>query len=372
MAEAALEIWEEAPRGVAGDVRILALDGLTRLRAAVAGRMAAPPINRLIGLMPIEAHPGAATFRVPATPWLATPAGFFGAGSMALAADAALASAIMTTQAAGWMVTTSDLSLNFLRPVCVRSGAIVARARLIYAGRSLGLAEALVEDGDGRVLGHATTRCFLLDTGVRDDGAGVPDAQPPAPGAEALGADPYLRPVRGAAVPDAVWAERSGLEVIQGILSGELPAPPVWRLFGLRFVSAEAGRMQAEFPATGWLAGPSGAAYGGALAHYVDLTLSLAVQTTLPPSTVYSPLDLKVDFLRPIVPDGNTLQIDARVLHSGRSLAVASAEVFTPEGKRAVVAMGSTLIVRGRTWSLDRPVVADDEAATASAEDRDG
>ena len=63
MAEAIVEIWEEAPRGVAGDVRILALDGLTRMRAAVAGRMAAPPINRLIGLTPIEAHPGAATFR---------------------------------------------------------------------------------------------------------------------------------------------------------------------------------------------------------------------------------------------------------------------------------------------------------------------
>ncbi|TMB23761.1 MAG: PaaI family thioesterase [Deltaproteobacteria bacterium] len=372
MAEAISEIWEEAPRGVAGDVRILALDGLTRMRAAVAGRMAAPPINRLTGLMPIEAHPGSATFRVPATPWLATPAGFFGAGSMALAADAALASAIMTTQAAGWTLTTSDLSLNFLRPVCVRSGAIVARARIMYARRSLGLAEALVEDGHGRVLGHATTRCFLLDTGVRDGGAGATDAQPLATGAEELSADPYLRPVRGAAVPDAVWNERSGLEVIQGILSGELPAPPVSRLFGLRLVGAEAGRMQTEFPATGWLAGPGGAAYGGALAHHVDLALSLAVQTTLPPATVYSPLDLKVDFLRPIVPDGSTVHIDARVLHSGRSLAVASAEAFTAEGKRAVVAMGSMLIVRGRTWSLDRPVVPEDEAATGFAEDRDG
>jgi uncharacterized protein (TIGR00369 family) len=372
MAEAISEIWEEAPRGVAGDVTILALDGLTRMRAAVAGRMAAPPINRLIGLMPIEAHPGTATFRVPATPWLATPTGFFGAGSMALAADAALASAIMTTQAAGWMVTTSDLSLNFVRPVCVRSGAIVARARVSYAGRSLGLAEALVEGGDGRVLGHATTRCFLFDTGVRDGGAGATDATPRATGADELSVDPYLRPVRGTTVPDTVWAERSGLEVIQGIRSGELPAPPVSRLFGLRLVSAEAGRLQAEFPATGWLAGPGGAAYGGALAHHIDIALSLAVQTTLPPATVYSPLDLKVDFLRPIVPDGSTVHIEARVLHSGRSLAVASAEAFTAEGKRAVVAMGSTLIVHGRTWSLDRPVAADDEAATGLAEDHDG
>src|SRR5207247_6026305 len=112
------------------------------------------------------------------------------------------------------------------------------------------------------------------------------------------------------------------------------------RLSGCGLAGPEAGRMQTEFPATGWPAGPGGAAYGGALAHHVDLALSLAVQPTLPPATVYSPLDLKVDFLRPIVPDGSIVHIDARVLHSGRSLAVASAEAFTAEGKRAVVAMG--------------------------------
>jgi hypothetical protein len=51
---------------------------------------------------------------------------------------------------------------------------------------------------------------------------------------------------------------------------------------------------------------------------------------------------------------------------------VASAEAFTAGGKRAVVAMGSMLIVRGRTWSLDRPVVPEEEAARGFAEDREG
>src|SRR5262249_44195504 len=214
----------------------------------------------------------------------------------------------------------------------------------------------------------ATTRCFLFDTGVRD--GGTTDLPPPATEADEPTCDPHLRPVRGGPVPDAVWAERSGLEGIEGFRNGDLPVPPVSHFSGLRIVGAEAGRIRLEFPATGWLAGPGGNAYGGALAHHVEVALSLAVQTTLPAATVYSPLDLKVDFLRPIVPDGSIVHIDARVVHAGRSLALTTAEAFTAEGKRAVVAMSSTLIVHERTWALDRPTAADEEAATAAAEHR--
>jgi len=129
----------------------------------------------------------------------------------------------------------------FLRPICASNAAVVARARVNYAGRSLGLAEALVQDGHGRVLGHATTRCFLFDSGVRDGGA--TDVAPPGRDVDEPTCDPYLRPVRGGPVPDVVWAERSRLEVIEGFRNRELPVPPVSHFFGLRVLSAEAGRI---------------------------------------------------------------------------------------------------------------------------------
>jgi len=129
----------------------------------------------------------------------------------------------------------------FLRPICASNAAVVARARVNYAGRSLGLAEALVQDGHGRVLGHATTRCFLFDSGVRDGGA--TDVAPPGRDVDEPTCDPYLRPVRGGPVPDVVWAERSRLEVIEGFRNRELPVLPVSHFFGLRVLSAEAGRI---------------------------------------------------------------------------------------------------------------------------------
>lgn len=78
-----------------------------------------------------------------------------------MVADAALAGAVQVTLPPGAIVATSDLSFNFLRPVTVAGGQLIARARSIDVGRSLGLAEATIEDGQGRLIAHATTRCFI-------------------------------------------------------------------------------------------------------------------------------------------------------------------------------------------------------------------
>ena len=52
----------------------------------------------------------------------------------------------LTTLPPGTWLTTSEMSLHFLRPPSPESGAIITRARLIQAGRSQGLSEATLED----------------------------------------------------------------------------------------------------------------------------------------------------------------------------------------------------------------------------------
>jgi uncharacterized protein (TIGR00369 family) len=344
-------------RGSLADPSILGLNGLERMRASLRRMMAPPPIHHLTGMAPVDASPGACTFSQPATPWLQSAAGWFAAGAMALPADAALAGAIVTTLEPGRALTTSDLSLNFFRGASVASGRLVARARVVHVGRTVGLAESTIEDGDGRLLGFATTRCFLFDMVM-------PPPHPPAltpftPPAQET-PDPYLRPVVGSPVPQEEWSRRKGIEVIRDIVAGVLPQPPFGNLFGLRVVEFEDGSVTGVLPASGWLCNVAGMLYGGALALAVDAGLSLAVQTTLPADTIYSPLDLKVNFLRPVFPDGTDLVIKARVIHRGRSLAVASAEMLTAEGKRAAVALGSMLILPGRKWAAE--VVVEDEA----------
>jgi uncharacterized protein (TIGR00369 family) len=347
---------------------VLGLPGLDRMRAVLDGKLPPPPIHYLSGLSPVEAGPGTATFAMPATGWFLTPTGVFSPGVMAWVADAPLGSAISTGLAPGRILVTSDLSMNFLRPASPASERLVARARLIHAGRSLGLSEVTVEDGRGRLLGHGTSRCFLFD-------AMSPPPEPPRelswtpPRYETP--DPYQRPPAGDVLPQRVWDTMSGIEVMRSLIEGRLPPPPVYYLLGGRFVEASEGAAVFAAPATEWLASPARAVYGGAVAAIADIALAGAVQTTVPAGTAFSPLDLKVNFLRPVYPDGTDLTARAAVIHRGRSLAVASAEVASAEGKVVAVATGSTVVLPGRPWAVARPLVAEEEESVGRAAEAD-
>jgi uncharacterized protein (TIGR00369 family) len=109
--------------------------------------------------------------------------------------------------------------------------------------------------------------------------------------------------------------------------------PPVFRFFGLRGVAVSDGEMTIAMPASPWLSTALGVIYGGALALLADATITTATATTLPPGTAFSPLDLKVNFLRPVVPHPGELVARARVVHRGRTIAIVTARSSTPRGR---------------------------------------
>jgi len=135
-------------------------------------------------------------------------------------------------------------------------------------------------------------------------------------------------------------------------IAGELPPPPISQLTGIRLVEAEEGRVAFRMPASEWLASPTGMVQGGATAMAADVGLASAVLSTLPRSTAFAPLDLKTNFLRPVPRDGRDLTVDARVLHRGKSLAVAEAHVTNADGKLVMFASGTSQILPGRPASL--------------------
>ena len=161
------------------------------------------------------------------------------------------------------------------------------------------------------------------------------------------------QPLMGEVVPPEVWQEFSGLEVLQLIIARKLPRPPVSYLTGLRLVEASAGRAGFVLPASGWLANPAGPVEGGFIALLADAALQSAIVTTAPAGCVVASVDLKVNFLRPCFTDGQELVARGAVLHRGRSLVIASAEVFNAEGKRVALANGSALLLEGRSTLLE-------------------
>jgi uncharacterized protein (TIGR00369 family) len=316
------------------------------MRTFIRGGSTPPPTHYLTGLIPVEAGFGSSTFRMPVTPWLQTTVpGLISGGIIAFLADGPLGTAIMTVLPPLSFMTTSDLSLSFLRPATLESGTLVGRARLIHGGKSVALSEVNIEDGQGRHLAHGTSRGFLLT--VPD----APESQEREPTPIYATPDPYRRPVEGAPLPQEMWDRTSGLDMLRECVNRSVTAPPIYHLTGLHPTEAAEGSCTFALPASTWLASPAPVLYGGAIAMLADAATSGAVMSVMPAGASFATLDLKVNYLRPVLPDGGMMTARGTLVHRGRTMAVATAELFNDDGKRIALASSSAMLLPGRPWS---------------------
>lgn len=337
---------------------LFGLSGVDQLRLFIDRKLPAPPLTHLTGLVVEDAAEGMSTWSIPASAWWQTAAGVFAGGTLGFVADAALAGAVFTTLPTSMALLSSDLSINFLEPARPASERLVATGTVIHVGRRQGLSEARVEDARGTLLAHATSRCVVqpLPFDPPEPPSSFPDEQPPVFDTP----DPYLRPIDGEVVPQAIWDETSGLDLVQLWRKGERPVSPNCSLLGLRFIEAAEGAVTLSMPASLWFCTGFGTFYGGALVALADTAINSAVTTTLPPGTSFGTLDLKVNFLRPVTPDGRELVARATVEQRGRTIAVTTCRLDDADGKRVAMATGSAMISPGRPWpaadtEIERP-----------------
>jgi uncharacterized protein (TIGR00369 family) len=135
----------------------------------------------------------------------------------------------------------------------------------------------------------------------------------------------------GVSRPEQV-AGRSGLELMQAMLAGELPFPPIART--LDFQLMEAGEGWAVFEGR---PGPShfnpmGGIHGGWYATLLDSALGCAVHTMMPAGRGYTTAELGVNLVKAIGPRVQRVRAEGRVLHCGRQLATAEAKLVGPDG----------------------------------------
>jgi uncharacterized protein (TIGR00369 family) len=135
----------------------------------------------------------------------------------------------------------------------------------------------------------------------------------------------------GVATADQV-AGRSGLELMQAMLRGELPSAPIARTLDFQLIEVGDGR--AVFQGTPGPAhlNPMGTVHGGWYATLLDSALGCAVHTKMPPGRAYTTAELGVNLVKAIGPKVQRVRAEGRVLHSGRQLATAEARLVGPDG----------------------------------------
>ena len=136
----------------------------------------------------------------------------------------------------------------------------------------------------------------------------------------------------------------SGLEFLQAMVDGRLPAPPMAGTLGFRLVAVEDGKAVFEGEPGPGLLNPLGSVHGGLALTLIDSAAGCAVHSTLPAGTGYTTVETKVNFTRPIAPDGGTVRCEGRVVSRGRRIATAEARLVDSGGK--LLAHGtSTLMI---------------------------
>jgi uncharacterized protein (TIGR00369 family) len=346
-------IWQEPAKGGYPDRSFLALPGIERMSAGRQGRIPYSPMGYLTELEMTEASRGHSTFSMPASPWFANSSGLISAGVLAVIGDAALGSVVHSDVGPGQGMTTAELSMSFLRPVVPKRGAAVTGSgQLIHRGRSMGLSEAFLFDDEDRLIAHGTTRCSVFPPvdpiPEPPSDAAIQDWARPGDAPD----DPLRRPLEGEVLPQEEFERRSGMEMLRALVAEELPRPPIHYLTGLRLVDAREGETVAVLPCSKWLSTAAGTVQGGFTAMLAESAMTSAAYSTVPPDTAVAALDFKVNYLRPVFPDGSDLTARARILHRGRTLAVAAAELTNAEGKQVALATGSSMYLPGRPANL--------------------
>jgi uncharacterized protein (TIGR00369 family) len=146
----------------------------------------------------------------------------------------------------------------------------------------------------------------------------------------------------GVAKPEQV-AGKSGMEVMQAMLRGEAPYPPIARTLDFQLIEVSEGR--AVFQGTPGPAhlNPMGTIHGGWYATLLDSALGCAVHTMMPAGRGYTTAELSVNLVRAIGAKAPRVRAEGKVIHCGRQLATAEAKLYGPDG---------TLYAHGTTTCL--------------------
>lgn len=133
----------------------------------------------------------------------------------------------------------------------------------------------------------------------------------------------------------------SGLEFIEGIHAGRLPAPPIGETLKYALYAVEAGRVVFRGKPFFGAMNPIGGIHGGWFGTLLDSCMACAVQTTLPKGRGYTTLEYKINILRPLAHDSGPVDAIGTVSHSGRRTATAEGRIVGVEDGK-LYATGST------------------------------
>jgi uncharacterized protein (TIGR00369 family) len=138
----------------------------------------------------------------------------------------------------------------------------------------------------------------------------------------------------------------TGEQYLKAIRDEALPPPPIARLLGFRLAEVEEGRAVFTAEPAEYHYNPIGVVHGGLAATLLDSAMGCAVASRLPIDVVYTTLELKVNYVRPLTVQTGPIRCEGTVIHFGATIATAEGRLTDNTGKLYAHATTTCLIIR--------------------------
>jgi uncharacterized protein (TIGR00369 family) len=151
----------------------------------------------------------------------------------------------------------------------------------------------------------------------------------------------------GLARPDQV-AGKSGLQMFEAMLAGELPPAPITTTLSFALVEASPGHAEFQGAPAFEHYNPLGGVHGGWMATLLDSCVGCAVHTLLPAGKAYTTLELKVNFVKGLTDRVPLVRAIGDVIHAGNRVATAEGRLVGADGTLFAHASTTCLIFDAR------------------------
>ena len=138
-------------------------------------------------------------------------------------------------------------------------------------------------------------------------------------------------PGPGVARPEQI-AGKTGLEQMQAMLRGEIPHAAIAHTLDFLVIGIAEGEAIFQGTPGPQHFNPMGSVHGGWFATLLDSALGCAVHTKMPVGRGYTTAELSVNIVKALTPKVQRVRAIGRVIHCGRQLATADAQLIGPDG----------------------------------------
>ena len=131
---------------------------------------------------------------------------------------------------------------------------------------------------------------------------------------------------------DVLLAE-DGASFLRGMIEGRHPGPPFADAMDFDLAEVEEGRVVFVGTPSPRFFNPLGTIHGGWTATILDSAMACAAHSTLKPGEGYTTLEMKLNYVRPVMPDTGTVRCEGRLIHRGGSVITTEGRLVDGQGK---------------------------------------